>query len=492
MITIGQCLRMPVFSPSVLLAGDQGLQNPVRWAHVVDEPNISFWVVPELIVFTTGRNHTDTNYWESIVTDLSEKNVSGLVVALGKYVRSIPQGAIKLASEKSFPIISLPWDLPFIKVTEAIHKQIILHHIDEWKKVSKLQLQMTSAVKHASSLADLVSRFSLLSRLPVQIAEIDKEPSVSNKRYQVPIHGHSSARWYLSLNRTHVESVDQLLLQQMTSLCSVYLLKEQLSKHNEWEFQASFLDNLIDSTASKQELTTISLRIRNWGFPIDKMMRLLLVTIPEPLKLIDKARNTLESSLTNVHSLVTIRGDAFVVVISETANRHKPNFTSIFDEYFHRFPSCQGVASNSIDKTELSETLTTLQKILIQAPKGQISLLSNLIFPQIISELPANLMHHFLRLTWHRITEPVLRDTLLALINNGGHRTRASEALGIHRNTLRHRIDSIESLLEHSLTPEFLTQLHLGIWWDKPHCSVETKRDNSVVSLGRTMHSIPP
>lgn len=489
MITVEQCLRLPVFGPSVLLAGHQGLQHPVRWAHVVDEPNVSFWVVPELIVFTTGRNNTDTNYWESIVTDLSNNKVSGLVIALGKYIKTIPTDALKLASERALPIIALPWDLPFIQVTEAIHKQIIMGHISEWKKVSNLQLQMTSAVKNASSLQDLVRRFSLLSRLPVQIVPSNEDMPTESRKYHVPTPDHSHSRWYLAVNKTSITTADDLLLQQMTSLCSLYLVRQQLSKQHEWELQASFLDQLIDSSASSHEQSSLIIRIRNWGFPTGKKVRLILLTLPDSFQPIEKSRNVVTKALAHFHNLVTIRGDMFIIVIAETVKHPAINLTTLFEEYFRQFPVCQGVASHSISQADIPESFATLQKILAMAPVGKISPLSDLIFPQIVSELPHELMLHFSKLTWYRLADPVLKETLLALINSGGHRTRTSEALGIHRNTLRGRIEAIETILERPLTSEFLTQLHLAMLWDNPTASTKPNHlQVQSIAKTRTMH----
>lgn len=53
--------------------------------------------------------------------------------------------------------------------------------------------------------------------------------------------------------------------------------------------------------------------------------------------------------------------------------------------------------------------------------------------------------------TWGRITEPVLVDTLEAFLKNSSNHTLTSEALAVHRQTLRKRLRGIAALLDLNL-----------------------------------------
>jgi purine catabolism regulator len=148
------------------VAGHKGLDRPIRWAHIVDIPDVAPWVREGNLLLTTAfalRDNPDAQL--ELIPSLVKKGLSGMVVAVGRYFHEIPSQMIELANQLDFPIITLPFEVPFVEVTRAIHERILSeqyallqqsHHIH--KVLTHLVLEGKGLDALAESLARLLNR----------------------------------------------------------------------------------------------------------------------------------------------------------------------------------------------------------------------------------------------------------------------------------------------------------------------------------------------
>ena len=52
--TVQEVLDLAIMTGAKLLEGEAGLQRPVEWCHVVDNPQVTLWVKPNELLLTTG------------------------------------------------------------------------------------------------------------------------------------------------------------------------------------------------------------------------------------------------------------------------------------------------------------------------------------------------------------------------------------------------------------------------------------------------------
>ncbi len=108
-----------------LLAGKKGLENPVRWVHMVEDTEVPDFLHGNELIFTTGIAHQDERYLLDFVKSLKENNSSGLVVNLGPYIKQIPPQVIVYCEQNDFPLFSLPWAIRLIDLTYEFCRIII-------------------------------------------------------------------------------------------------------------------------------------------------------------------------------------------------------------------------------------------------------------------------------------------------------------------------------------------------------------------------------
>src|SRR5690242_19289843 len=126
MLTVRQVLALGLFARSRLVAGAEGLDGEVRWAHAVDIPAASEWVRPgELLLTTFFGLRDDVVAQTCLCAQLAEKGLAGMVVAIGEYLDHVPPAVRAAGDAAHFPIIELPWDIAFEDVVRVVSEHIL-------------------------------------------------------------------------------------------------------------------------------------------------------------------------------------------------------------------------------------------------------------------------------------------------------------------------------------------------------------------------------
>ncbi|CUH94877.1 hypothetical protein P22_0943 [Propionispora sp. 2/2-37] len=123
-------LKIESFKRAELIGGKAGLGRVVRWIHVSDVPDIANWVQSGDIVATTGVNSVpDSDYWTTLIRELSSKRLAALIINIGPYIDRVPEGVKETADELAFPVFSLPWEVKLADVTRDLSRLLAK---DQW------------------------------------------------------------------------------------------------------------------------------------------------------------------------------------------------------------------------------------------------------------------------------------------------------------------------------------------------------------------------
>lgn len=126
MVTVREVLDLPVLRGARVVAGHKALHAPVRWCHISEVTDIARLLSGGELLLTTGialdlppEQHT------AYVESLRERGVSGLLLELDRKFTAAPQAMVEAANRVGLPLITLPFDTPFVQVTQEIHKLIL-------------------------------------------------------------------------------------------------------------------------------------------------------------------------------------------------------------------------------------------------------------------------------------------------------------------------------------------------------------------------------
>jgi purine catabolism regulator len=144
-LTVREALELPIFAHATVVAGHAGLDNRIRWVHIIDIPDADFeWGRRDVLLLTAGFGLQDNPESQAtLVPILSEQGFAGVVLSIGPYFRHAPQVIRNTADELGFPLIEIPSDVLFVDITEAIFERIINRQYALLKQSNRIHARLT-------------------------------------------------------------------------------------------------------------------------------------------------------------------------------------------------------------------------------------------------------------------------------------------------------------------------------------------------------------
>src|SRR3954452_18621685 len=101
-----------------IVAGEGGLDHAVRWVHISELGDPTPWLSGGELLLTTGMGLQDAAGERAYVDRLAEHGLAGLGFGLGFDHDEVPEALIEAARARGFPVFAVPYELPFLAVTE--------------------------------------------------------------------------------------------------------------------------------------------------------------------------------------------------------------------------------------------------------------------------------------------------------------------------------------------------------------------------------------
>jgi purine catabolism regulator len=122
MLTVGELVRSLDLS---LLAGEPGLEAPVRWVHISELEDPTPWMSGGELLLTTGLQLDTPKRQRAFVHLLADHQLAGLGFGSGFSHRGVPAAVVEAARERDLPLVEVPYEVPFIAVTEAAFSRLV-------------------------------------------------------------------------------------------------------------------------------------------------------------------------------------------------------------------------------------------------------------------------------------------------------------------------------------------------------------------------------
>ena len=72
----------------------------------------------------------DISSLPQFIRDLYSKNIAGLVINIGPYIKKTPVEVIELADSLDFPVFELPFEVGLIDISQSICKAIFMNKLE--------------------------------------------------------------------------------------------------------------------------------------------------------------------------------------------------------------------------------------------------------------------------------------------------------------------------------------------------------------------------
>ncbi|GFE14034.1 hypothetical protein Sgleb_20810 [Streptomyces glebosus] len=145
-----------------VLAGEERLEAPVRWAHASEliDP-VPYMEGGELLLITALKlDAEDAEATRRYVRRIAEAGVVGLGFAVGVNYEGVPQALVDAAREQGLPLLGVPRRTPFIAISKAVSAAVAA---DQYRAVTagfEAQRELTRAALSAEGPAELLARLA--------------------------------------------------------------------------------------------------------------------------------------------------------------------------------------------------------------------------------------------------------------------------------------------------------------------------------------------
>ncbi|HVR05591.1 MAG TPA: PucR family transcriptional regulator ligand-binding domain-containing protein [Solirubrobacteraceae bacterium] len=108
-----------------LVSGQEAAGRHVRWVHSTELLDPTPWLRGGELLLSTGLQLQGAKSQRELVDRLAEHKIGGLGFGVGFTHKRLPPALVAQARERSFPLFEVPYELPFIAITERVFAQLL-------------------------------------------------------------------------------------------------------------------------------------------------------------------------------------------------------------------------------------------------------------------------------------------------------------------------------------------------------------------------------
>jgi len=173
MLTVGDLLRDLDVR---LLAGERSLHLPVRWVHISELLDPTPWLSGGELLLTTGMQLDTPAQAREYAARLADHHLAGLGFGTGFKHAAVPEPLLEVAAEREFPVFEVPYEVPFIAVTEAAFTQLVNEQYAALRRALAAQERLERIVLSERGLDALVGALATLIGAAVVVFDGRGEP----------------------------------------------------------------------------------------------------------------------------------------------------------------------------------------------------------------------------------------------------------------------------------------------------------------------------
>jgi purine catabolism regulator len=143
-----------------LLSGQGSADAPLRWVHISELPDPTPWLSGGEMILTTGLQLTTAKRQRDFARLLCDHHVAGVGFGVGFQHDDVPEPLLDEAREVGLPVFDVPYELPFIAVTEKAFGRLVNEQYDVLQRGIAIHKRLERLVIEERGLDELVGAVS--------------------------------------------------------------------------------------------------------------------------------------------------------------------------------------------------------------------------------------------------------------------------------------------------------------------------------------------
>ena len=139
-----------------IAAGEEGADAPVRWVHISELQDPTPWLSGGELLLTTGFQLDSAERRGQFLRRLAASHLAGLGFGTGFDHPDLPGDLLELADELGFPVFEVPYELPFIALTERAFAKLVNEQYDVLQRGIAINKRLERLVLEEKGLDEVV------------------------------------------------------------------------------------------------------------------------------------------------------------------------------------------------------------------------------------------------------------------------------------------------------------------------------------------------
>ncbi len=452
-----------------LTAGSDGSDNPIRWVHVSELPDPTPWLEGGELLITTGLGIGELSRPQrEYVRRLAEHGLAGLAFGVGFGWAEPPAALADEAEQVGFPLITVPYDVPFIALTKAISAQLANAQLARVERALEVHERLAHAVLEGRGAPALLAIVG--EHVGCSLALVDEAGRVVGERQGARLDTcehvldlsvvADGETWSLRAGKPHDElsEYDRLVLHHGQTALAFELSRRHAVSAAELRLAGDLLEDLEHDRLDERE---IGRRIAAFGLDPRAQYAALLAVGAGPED--EDVRTTIARELgsRSVRHLSASRRDRAAFLV---ATDREDEALALARELVEAAPGIRVGVGRPSSGTGLGRSLIEARAAL-DAVTGSVASYHDLGSLELLLSLPSAALEAFVaRVLGPAAANTWLLESLAALLDSGCRWSEAADRLGVHRHTLRYRMEQLRKQTgRHPDDPEQRMELWLAV-----------------------------
>ena len=471
MLTVRDIASMPDLGLAVV-GGSQGLAHEVRWLHVSELSDPTAWLEGGELLLTTGLGVGDMSSTQrAYVRRLEGHGLAGLLFGLGFGFAEVPPALVEEANRLGFPVVSVPYDTPFIAITKAAFTHLANEQLEDVTRALEVHERLSQAVLDGRGVQALLA--ILGERLAASVCLVDEGGRVVGERHhgkrlafdgdgsvELPVVAGGETATLRAVRETApLTEFDRLVLHHGQTALAFELSRRRPVSSAELRLAGDLLEDLEHDRLDERE---ISRRIAAFGLDPTRAYAAVLA-VPENGGSAETLRHAVAREL-----------DARSLVYLSAARRDRASFLVEASGEEETLALATAVAAalegarvgvgRPGSGAALGRSLLEARAALDSGVAG-IASYRDLGSLELLLGLPDAALEAYVdRVLGPAAANGPLVGSLTALLESGCRWSEAAETLGVHRHTLRYRMERLaEQTGRHPDRPAERMELWLAV-----------------------------
>ena len=469
MLTVEDIAMRPELRLGVA-GGSDGLANEVSWVHVSELADPTPFLEGGELLLTTGLGVGElATTQRAYVRRLARHGLAGLGFGVGFGFPDVPAGLAEEANRLAFPVLSVPYEVPFIALTKAAFAELASEQLEQLTRALSVHERLAEAVLEGRGLQSLLAivcnhldcSLALVDENGRSVAERHSGPRLSFEgAVELPVVAHGQLA---TLKATRAEGefgeYDRLVLHHDQTALAFELSRRRAVSAAELRLAGDLLEDLEEDRLDERETAR---RMAAFGLEAGREHAALLA-VPRNGVSTERLRDEVAALLDHgkVRYLSTARRDRAAFLIEASS---EDDVLHLARRVVEAEPHARVGVGRPASGRGLGRSLVEARAAL-DAAHGSVASYRDLGSLELLLSLPDATLEAFV----DRVLGPVahngrLVDSLTALLDAGCRWSDAADELGVHRHTLRYRMDRLrERTGRHPDNPKERMELWLAV-----------------------------